>query len=477
MTTALMGALPLPPIVWFAITVGGALAAVLIVAAVGFALFYRPPPPRSHGSARWAKDGEIKGYYSGTGPVIGRDGRGRLLRAGGDAPLVTIAPTRAGKGAGQIVPTLLVEKTSAVVIDPKGEACRATGQRREEFGPVYVVDPFGIAGAPTCGYNPIGELAASPTIVEDAFRLAEALAPVEEGGHPHFDPVARTLLRAIILYVATELPPDRQNLLSVREILNLPAKLLRERLEEMATHELDAVAGPARQHLGRDDRESAGVLSTCGRHTEWLDSPLVAAVVAKSDFQFRRLKEDVGTVFIVLPPDQISVFSRWLRLLTTCVVSEFTQSPGAGGKGPCLFVVDEAAALGRIDALENSNAVMAGLGLRLWGFWQDLGQLQAVYGKKADSFLANAGTQIFLSVADGTTAEKVSRALGNETVVIGSRPHTTRVGRPLLSPDQVRLEKNLIVFGRGLKPVRATAVRWFSDKHFKNLGHNERSPS
>ena len=94
----------------------------------------------------------------------------------GPAHLLTLAPTRSGKGVGTVIPNLLLPLRSVLVIDPKGENARITGQARSEIGPVHVLDPFGLTGFPSAAYNPLDGLTAdSLDLGEDAATLAEAL--------------------------------------------------------------------------------------------------------------------------------------------------------------------------------------------------------------------------------------------------------------------------------------------------------------
>ncbi|MBR7559814.1 type IV secretory system conjugative DNA transfer family protein, partial [Mycobacterium tuberculosis] len=85
-----------------------------------------------------------------SGLLIGRDGKtGKLLRYDGPAHLLTMAPTRTGKGVGTIIPNLLTADRSVICIDPKGENAKIAGRARQQFGPVHVLDPFGVTGQPS----------------------------------------------------------------------------------------------------------------------------------------------------------------------------------------------------------------------------------------------------------------------------------------------------------------------------------------
>ncbi|CAM4027925.1 type IV secretory system conjugative DNA transfer family protein [Paracoccus yeei] len=134
----------------------------------------------SHGSARFSSKAERAAFQRGEGLLIGRDAdTGRLLRYDGPAHLITLAPTRAGKGVGTIVPNLLTVNRSVMVIDPQGENARITAQARQKFGAVHVLDPFGVTGLPGAAYNPLDRLTPdSLGLGEDAAALAEALQDI-----------------------------------------------------------------------------------------------------------------------------------------------------------------------------------------------------------------------------------------------------------------------------------------------------------
>src|SRR5699024_6627977 len=69
-----------------------------------------------------------------------------LLRYNGNRHLITIAPTRSGKGVSSIIPNILTYPKNLVVVDPKGENCDYTYHRRQQMGQdVYVLDPFGVS--------------------------------------------------------------------------------------------------------------------------------------------------------------------------------------------------------------------------------------------------------------------------------------------------------------------------------------------
>ncbi|NEI05831.1 type IV secretory system conjugative DNA transfer family protein [Rhizobium leguminosarum] len=446
----------------------------------------------THGSARFAGRREIAPLTkASSGLLIGRaPGSARLLRYAGPAHLLTMAPTRSGKGVGTIIPNLLTADRSIICIDPKGENAQIAGDARETFGPVHILDPFGITGGPSAAFNPMdGFNPAGIDVAEDVSTLADALVFDEPGlsGDAHWNEEAKALIAGLLLHVIASQPDDRRTLTTLRHLLTLAPEAFRALLDEMQRS--DAVNGliarAANRHLGKSDREASGVLSAAQRHTHFLDSPRMTEVLSRSDFRFYDLKADKATVFLVLPPDRLAAYSRWLRLLVAQSLTEMARTaplphPSAP---PVLYLLDEFAALGHLAPIERAMGLMAGYGVQLWPIIQDIHQLRATYRQRAGTFLSNAGVLQVFGVNDHDSARLVSDLLGQETVVFNTAARALdseksglsfaeqHVGRPLLTPDEVRnmhVETELL-FIAGQRPIVATKLRYYSDPEFVGL--------
>jgi type IV secretion system protein VirD4 len=478
--------------------VGGVLGAL-----VGWLRWRRGSAPTeewgAHGSARWATPGEVRAsLVGGGGLIVGRENRkgGQLLRYGGEQHLITIAPTRSGKGVGAIIPNLLTANRSILCIDPKGENARIAVQARLGMGPVDVLDPFGVSGVASAAFNPLDGLDEdSPDLAEDAALLADALVydPPRQVSEAHWNEEAKALIAGVILYVVCHENPQARNLITVRELLTSAPDAFEALLAIMQKSQCAGglIARAANRHLSKAGREAAGVLSSAQRHTHFLDSRRMAGVLERSDFRFEDLKAGTSTVFLVLPPDRLSTHARWLRLLVAQAIGALARST-LRPHAPVLLLLDEFAALGRLEPLEQAFGLMAGYGLQLWPILQDLHQLRSVYGDRAGTFLSNAGLIQVFNVGDVETASWVSKSIGSATVAYqtagtsvskGPGPflfqqtttststanHLTR--RELLTPDEVmRLDSSLeILLRQGAAPVAARKVRYFADLEFASL--------
>ncbi len=162
----------------------------------------------THGSARFATNKEVAPLTRvDTGLLIGRDPKSKsLMRYDGPAHLLTMAPTRTGKGVGAIIPNLLTSDRSVICIDPKGENAKIAGRAHEQFGSVNVLDPFGVTGKRSAAFNPLSSLdPASLDVAEDASTLADALVFDEPGmaGEAHWSEEAKALISGLLLKIVS----------------------------------------------------------------------------------------------------------------------------------------------------------------------------------------------------------------------------------------------------------------------------------
>ena len=460
----------------------------------GLDALFRKDRGDSHGSARFASKAERKAFQSEDGLLIGRDiGTGKLLRYDGPAHLLTLAPTRAGKGVGTVIPNLLTVPRSVLVIDPKGENAKIAGEARKRFGAVHILDPFGVTGLPASAYNPLGRLdAKSLDLGEDAASLAEALVmdPPGQQSEAHWNEEAKALLSGLIMFAVAHEDPDRKTLATVREYLTLPPEKFRALLELMQDSAAAGglIARAANRFLGKSDREAASVMSSAQRHTHFLDSPRIVAATARSDFQFSALRHDLTSIFLVLPPNRLDAYSRWLRLLVAQALQDIARDAEYGAaqagaqrlKQPALFLLDEFAALGRLEAVERAMGLMAGYGLQLWPILQDMSQLKDLYGARANTFVANAGVLQTFGVNDFETARWLSQSMGKETIGYQTESYrpgdiattTQHIGaRDLMTPDEImQIDPSVQLLRVQGKPVIiARKLRYFADREFDAL--------
>ena len=422
----------------------------------------------------------------------------------GDRHLLTVAPTRAGKGTTQIVPNLLTYEGSALVIDPKGENAAITAEQRYQMGhEIHVVDPWMITpldGLTTSSFNPLDWLDTDdPDLPENAMLLASALVVEGNSKDPFWDEEAKALLQGLIMYVATDAEEDgHRNLPRVRELLVSSQSELNALFKKMANSFHPIVRSTGERSLQKEEKLFASVIASAQSHTHFLDSDRIAMNMKTSSFKFEDLKTKPMTIYLVLPSDRLNTFGRWLRLLVQQAITVNARNIETKPEKSVLFLLDEFAALGRLSMVEQAYGLMAGYGMQLWGIVQDLNQLDRIYDKGWQSFVSNAGMINYFGSADKMTADYFSSLCGEETVWNlsyafsramgsssgqggGSSSSTTTnndnfaaAQRKLIFPDELMRfpQTHQIAFVENMHPMRATKATWFNDPELKALGRN-----
>ena len=198
----------------------------------------------------------------------------------------------------------------------------------------------------------------------------------------------------------------------------------------------------------------------------------------------------------------MDAYSRWLRLLVSQALQDIARDAEVSATlagpqnapedrserlraanptlGPALFLLDEFAALGRLEAVERAMGLMAGYGLQLWPILQDMSQLKDLYGDRANTFIANAGVQQVFGVNDFETAKRLSQMIGQETAGFqtdsfkpGDNPSFSNnlTGRDLLTPDEImQMPPELqLLRVQGQPSALAQKLRYYADPEFKGL--------
>lgn len=466
----------------------------------------------TYGSAEWAdlehlQANNLLGFSGFSLGAYMADGISHPLQYTGDRHLLTVAPTRSGKGVSSIIPNLLTYQGSAVVIDPKGENAMITAKRRSEgLGQtVHVVDPWGITGLPSSRFNPLEWLdPADEDVNENAMILADSIVtPLAGGRDPFWDDEAKALLMGFLLWVALDGSEEGNRTLGrVRDIISLGSAEMNDFLEEMSMSENHIVSSAAVRTKSKEEKMKGSVIASLQAHTHFLDSPRMRKNLDASDFKFEDLKTSKITVYLVLPADRLETFGRWLRLMIQQALTVNARNIEVKPDKPILFLLDEMAALGRLTMVEQAYSLMAGFGVQLWGIVQDLSQLERIYGTGWQTFIGNSGVLQYFGSRDLKTAEYFSRLCGVTTIEklsfaqnisrafssssgsgnTSSSSSTTQsdnittdvIQRHLAFPDELMVmrDNKELVFIESFNPIPAKKVAWFENEDLKDLGVN-----
>ncbi|RVL88215.1 type IV secretion system ATPase VirD4 [Sinorhizobium meliloti] len=451
-------------------------------------------PSQHFGTARWArfsemrKKGYIKPYRLVTGPIFGKTsgplGFGQYLTNGEQPHSLVVAPTRAGKGVGVVIPTLLTFDGSVLALDVKSELFELTSRARLKRGDrIIKFSPLDRERRTHC-YNPVLDIAATPheRRFSEARRLALSLIAPKGKGAEGFIEGARDLFVAGILACIERGTPT---IGAVYDLFAQPGekyKIFAKLAEESTIPEVSRVFD---NMAGNDTKIITSYTSVLGDGglNLWAD-PLIKNATSKSDFSIYNLRRDPATIYLCVSPNDLEVVSPLVRLFFQQTVSILQRTmPKSDETFEVLFLLDEFKHLGRIEAIETAVTTIAGYKGRFMFIIQSLSALTGAYEQSGkENFLSNTGVQLFMATADDETPQYISQAIGEYTFRqkstsysqrewFNANVHTSNQGAKLLRPEQVRLidDNKQIVLIKGQPPLQLDKVKYYCDRHLKRI--------
>lgn len=479
-------------------TVAGVVLALLGLAAVagmGYARLRerrdrRPGKDGQPTAARWATRRQLKRLLvcSPTegrltlgrlpGPHLGRD----LVAAERGQSVMVVGPTRSGKTTGVAIPAILEWPGPALVASVKGDLVRDTLACREQRGQVWVYDPTQVTGVPPATWSP---LAACHTW-EGARRTAWAMTSAAEAGSTgmggasaaSFWHAKAAKLLAPALYAAST---------SGRSISDVVRWIDKEEYDEVAaalakTSHADAAAA-WEATARKEPKHRSSIYSTAEEVLDAYADPSVAASARGCDLDLDRLLDgDAHTLYLSAPADdQARLRPLYVALIQWILreVRRHAHSPTGVVDPPLLVLLDEAANIAPLHDLDTVATTSAEQGMQLVTVWQDLAQLRARYGDRADTIKANhRGLLALPGSKDAGTLDQVSRLAGEADVTRESTTHngdgqrstTEAVEHRRLVPEHTMRTladgQAVLVYGT-LPPARLEQRPWHASRELR----------
>lgn len=480
--------------VCLAITGGSSLLSALILVIFLF-------KKQHFGTARWGrfqefyKDGYIKPYGKISGPIFGKTAGprsfGRYLTNGEQPHSLVVAPTRAGKGVGIVIPSLLTFNGSVLALDVKGELFELTSRARKTKGDrVFKFSPLNKDGRTHC-YNPVLDIVAMPPErrFTEARRMAHNLIAAKGKGSEGFIDGARDLFVAGILACIERGNPTigavYDLFASPGEKYKLFAQLAEESRIPEVTRIFDNMAGNDTKII----TSYTSVLADGGLNL-WAD-PVVKNATSRSDFSIYDLRRDPTSIFLCVSPNDLEVISPLVRLFFQQVVSVLQREmPQKDEIFEVLFLLDEFKHLGKLEAIETAVTTIAGYKGRFMFIIQSLSALTSAYEQAGkENFLSNTGVQVFMATADDETPQYISKAIGEYTFTNRARSYSQKEwwstnitasnqGALLMRPEQVRLvdEEKQIVLVKGKPPLFMHKAKYYADRRLKRIFQAQKGP-
>ena len=481
-----------------------------------------------HGTARWATDKEIKQTYAHVpfkvrewrrgqnlpteqGLILGCKGQPQELTAlvdSDDIHCLMIGASGIGKTAFFLYPNLeyaCASGMSWLALDSKGDLARNYGTIAKNcYG--YNVSVIDLRNPTRSDGNNLltlvnrymdiarkdpKNLAARAKAEKYAKILAKTIVNPDgddsnRGQNAFFYDAAEGLLTSVILMLAEFLPPDKEHPQERRHIVSV-FKLVQDLLEPSKVkgkshfqllmgklppdHKARWFAGAA---LNSAEQAMASVMSTVlSRLNAFLDSELEQVLCFDSAIDAEKFASEKSAIFLILPEEDTTKNFMAGLIIQNLSRELFAVADENGGKlqNRAVLYCDEFGTMPPFDVLPLFSAGRSRR-LTLVPIIQSLAQLEKNYGKEGSEIIQdNCQDTIFGGFAPNSqTAEVLSKALGNRTVLSGSvsrgkndpSQSLQMMERPLLTADELKAipKGNFIVQKTGRYPMR-TRLRLF----------------
>ena len=438
-----------------------------------------------HGSAKWGGTGTVNKKYRDKDPAknklltqnvrIGLDGKKHRRNLN----ILVVGGSGAGKTRFFCKPNVMQCNTSMVILDPKGEIVRDTGNLLEQKGyEVRVLDLINMHRS-HC-YNPFVYLRNDNDVQRLVTNLFKATTPKgSQSQDPFWDTAASMLLLSLIFYLRYEAPSEEQNFPMVMELLRAgevredddsyvsPLDELFDRLE-MTDPEHIALKYYRDYHSG-SAKTLKSIQITLAAKLEKFNLESLASLTATDELDLPSLGEKKVALFALIPDNDTS-FNFLVSILYTQLFQQLFYLADHKYRGSlpvhCQFIMDEFANVSLPDDFGKILSVMRSRGVSVSIILQNLAQLKALFEKQWESIVGNADEFLYLGGNEQSTHKYVSELLGKSTIDTNtygkssgrSGNYSTNyqmAGRELLTPDEVRMLDNryALLFVRGERPV------------------------
>lgn len=438
-----------------------------------------------HGSAQWGSPTQVNKKYADRIPMqnkiltqnvsVGLDGRKHRRNLN----TLVCGGSGAGKTRFFAKPNLCQTNSSYVVLDPKGELLRDTGNLLSSKGyDIKVLDLINMEKS-HC-YNPFVYLRSDNDIQRLVTNLFKNTTPKgSQSQDPFWDQAATMLLLALIFYLHYEAPPEEQNFPMVMEMIRAgevreddetyksALDILFERLETRNPEHI-ALKYYRSYHSG-SGKTLKSIQITLISRLEKFNLESLASITQNDELELWSIGEKKTAVFAIIP-DNDSSFSFLVGMLYTQLFQQLYYQADVihGGRLPVHvhFLMDEFANVALPDEFDKLLSTMRSREISVSIIIQNLAQLKALFEKQWESIVGNCDEFLYLGGNEQSTHEYVSKLLGKETIDTNSYgqskgrngSYSTNwqlAGRELMTPDEVRMLDNryALLFIRGERPV------------------------
>lgn len=402
-------------------------------------------------------------------------------RRGDRGAVVVLGPTRCGKTTALAVPAILEWDGPVIALSVKSDLMGSTIRARRRRGDVLVFDPADATWEATSAWSPLRAAHTLTGAKKAAKALANAVDWSSSSGDMAFWVSSAEDLLAPLFFVAAN--NDLGMAYVVSWVLTMDRPDPTGELGTVATladvlllHADPETASDARQAKemleatwGLEFRQLSSVYVTAKAMVSAWNDPTVVRSAAGEPVDLDWLLDDsplpdgrprANTLFMCAPLHEAARLAPVLGGLLGDLIEQAYERVGKDNApiGPVLVIVDEAGNW-PLRNLQGLASTCAGIGLLLVLVYQSKAQIDAVYGRQADTILSNCLTKVFFAgLSDESTLKYAEALLGSEHV--RQRQVSTDVagvggGRRSVSESAARTELMPMALLRQVRPGEA----------------------
>ena len=383
----------------------------------------------------------------------------------------------AKKTRGYVMPNIMQNNCSNIILDPMGEILAGCGKLLESEGTqIKVLDL--IEMDKSNHYNPFCYLRDEKDVQTMVSFMFTSTTPSDsKSNDPFWDQAAEVLLKAICFYLWLEAPPEEQTFAMVMEMLRCTALDDNEEciadvlFDELERRQPDHVALKYwRDYRNGSEKTLKSIQLVLAAHLEKFNLPALATMTADDTLELRSLGETKTALFLRLS-DSDKSFNFIASMLYTQVIQQLFECADLKyhGRLPVHvhLMMDEFANVALPQEFESYLSTMRKRNMSASIILQNIAQLKSLFKEsKWESILGNCDELLYLGGNEQSTHEYISKQLGSETIWTRSNNlshgrngsysrNDSTIERKLMTPDEVRSLDNdhAILFIRGYPPL------------------------
>jgi type IV secretion system protein VirD4 len=290
-----------------------------------------------------------------------------------------------------------------------------------------------------------------------------------------------------------------KTLRGVRARVVTPETLMRTTLKKIHENSKSPMARDlAGALMGLVAETFSGIYANASQGTAWLSVRSFANLVSGDGFRTRDITSGKLSVFVQVPLAALMTAPGVARVIIGALLNAAYEASGKV-EGRILFLLDEAARLGRMAILETARDVGRKYGITLQLCYQSVGQLEGQWGRDGKrAWYDGVSWRGYAAIQDLETAKEVSAACGHRAVLAysegdnrgrhtnfgfgfgsrsrGSNTSVHEIRRALITPDELLQDARtdeMFVLARSSPPMRCGRAIYFrrqelTDCVFKN---------